>query len=662
MEISDNEIIEALVEYEQDRELVDLLTEFEDDRALNEFMARYEQEPQTGGASLYRVVRTDERYNARFDIIDRTIEVIWSSVATSFANANEQVEGLFQQIYDDHIAHLSSNVMVRMIVDHDLLESPCSTHLIEKDQFTPELIASTFTNTIQSRKSTLGEAMTPRYKMKINLAICTVIRGGHRGRSQRVAENREHIENIIDLDTFCRASKFITVLKKDRKCLVQAVVIAKALCDGEANAHKLKKYPKILAEKVARIYRDCRLPENEDLGIPHIQRIETYLEQYNIVCYSGGNRMSDPVYFNKHNLKKNFLYLLHDNDHYCVIHKITSWFSANYFCDYHQAVYTTIGKHKCEYMCSVCYRTNCEKTKTLPCACKRAVANNDECLRKHKELMCIKSKICETCNRLVINKKHVCLNEKWCSNCKKAVDVEHKCFILTGAQVKQRDKNLPKIKNAGFVAFDFETRVDDETNEHVVNLAISQRICNSCVDEPRRCQNCEGMVMHENIKDYVDWMLSTVNKNFIFIAHNAKSFDSYPLIKEFQKRLIPTDSEMSVVTDGNKLMQIKFRDICIKDSSLFIPLKLEAFPEALNLTELKKGFWCHTYNKPENYEHDRLGYPDEHYYQPEFMSVKKQAEFKEWYAKVKDTHFCFRDELINYCKYVNLKCCLRYNL
>jgi hypothetical protein len=83
MVISDSEILEVLTEYEDDRELVEHLAEFEDEQALREFLARHDaadqlEIPQVGGTgdSLYRITRTDERYNARFDIFDRTIEVI----------------------------------------------------------------------------------------------------------------------------------------------------------------------------------------------------------------------------------------------------------------------------------------------------------------------------------------------------------------------------------------------------------------------------------------------------------------------------------------------------------------------------------------------------------------------------------------------------------
>jgi hypothetical protein len=286
-------------EQEDDRMLVEALERYENDQALRAFVRQHDREAdsdsdeevQDGGgqAALYRVVRTTESRNSKFDVVDRTIRLVWDSMATSFQHANEQVDALFQPIYDDHIRELSNNTKIRIIVQHDMLDSPVSTHLVDKDQFTPDLISSIFFNTLQSRKCALSEAMRPQYNMKINLAICTVVKGGHRGQSGSVAANRERIEDIIDLDTFCRNSKFITVLKKSNYCLVQAIVIAKALHDGEHDACKLKHSPKSLVARVLKIVHDLRLP-NEHMGVQHIQRIEEYLKEYSIVCYQGGDR------------------------------------------------------------------------------------------------------------------------------------------------------------------------------------------------------------------------------------------------------------------------------------------------------------------------------------------------------------------------------------
>jgi hypothetical protein len=146
-------------------------------------------------------------------------------------------------------------------------------------------------------------------------------------------------------------------------------------------------------------------------------------------------------------------------------------------------------------------------------------------------------------------------------------------------------------KNKNSVALFFEE------DQHVVNLSVSQRVCIECLDLPVRCDGCKNVIVHHSIGEFVDWMLRKVNNHYIFIAHNSGKYDSQFVIREFQKRLIPTDAEMSVTCNGNKLLGILFRSVYIKDSACFIPLPLEQFPKAFGLKEMKKGFFCHLFTE-----------------------------------------------------------------
>jgi hypothetical protein len=66
-------------------------------------------------------------------------------------------------------------------------------------------------------------------------------------------------------------------------------LIAKAFFEKEKNARRLQDSTIKLKQMVNKVVKDLRLP-NEDLGIPHIRRIEDYLKDYNIVCIDGGDR------------------------------------------------------------------------------------------------------------------------------------------------------------------------------------------------------------------------------------------------------------------------------------------------------------------------------------------------------------------------------------
>jgi hypothetical protein len=146
MEISDEEIVEALNAHQNDQMLIDALEDHEN--------------AQQGGSQIYRVTSTFEKKNAKFKIKTKTINLVMSTVAASFQSANEQVNALFTQIYDDYIKPLNSNTKVRIVVFHELFNYPCSTHLIDKDQFTPYLISQLFSNTVQSRVSSIGSRIS----------------------------------------------------------------------------------------------------------------------------------------------------------------------------------------------------------------------------------------------------------------------------------------------------------------------------------------------------------------------------------------------------------------------------------------------------------------------------------------------------------------------
>ena len=80
-------------------------------------------------------------------------------------------------------------------------------------------------------------------------------------------------------------------------------------------------------------------------------------------------------------------------------------------------------------------------------------------------------------------------------------------------------------------------------------------------------------------------------------------------------------------------------------------MPLSAFPETFGLSELKKGFFKHLFNRPENQEY--VGpIPDESFFMPETMSVKGRVEFDKWHAaQVKNkVIFDFSKEIIEYCE------------
>ncbi len=84
------------------------------------------------------------------------------------------------------------------------------------------------------------------------------------------------------------------------------------------------------------------------------------------------------------------------------------------------------------------------------------------------------------------------------------------------------------------------------------------------------------------------------------------------------------------------------------DSLNFLPMALSKLPGAFSLEEIRKGYFPHLYNKKENWGTVK-SWPDAHYYQPEYMSVKDREKFLNWHAQQVEKQFNFDEEIRLYC-------------
>ena len=119
-----------------------------------------------------------------------------------------------------------------------------------------------------------------------------------------------------------------------------------------------------------------------------------------------------------------------------------------------------------------------------------------------------------------------------------------------------------------------------------------------------------------------------------------------------------------ILLTGSKVLVIKFGEITIKDSINFIPMASTKIRKTFDLKELKKGYFPHLFNTPEN--QDYVGnVPNKKFYNHEFMSVKERPKFLEWYDQQTTETFNLQKELHDYCKSdVNIlaKACLSFRL
>ena len=78
---------------------------------------------------------------------------------------------------------------------------------------------------------------------------------------------------------------------------------------------------------------------------------------------------------------------------------------------------------------------------------------------------------------------------------------------------------------------------------------------------------------------------------------------------------------------------------------------LSSFPKAFGLTEQKKGFLPHFFNRPDH--QDYVGpLPVKEFYDSKGMSVEQDQEFEGWYAQQDPKYvFDFKAELLTHCEF-----------
>jgi hypothetical protein len=374
-------------------------------------------EIQTGGSNtFYRIKSIRETKNQLFEIKRKEINLELTNEQMDFFSANNNVDALFNTIYDSHIKECPDSLKIQIVIFlPGFFQTPVSSKFVAKSIMTPSFMLGIIDRVIQSKKPSDFESITTANKMQIVISFAKIIHGS--GKRKREVEAPK---NIINLNDYCNANRLITVLQvpDDKLCLIRAIIIAKAHVDKEKNAFNLKNSKKKFDERVFQLVLDLDLPTHEELNLTHVQKIEAYMADYSIVVYSGGDGNQSPIYYNRKQIKKKFIYVLHRDNHFDALLNIKSFFQAKYFCEPCQKKVSSFQFHKitCESTCNACNRQNCAKLNVLMCRCGTETRNK-LCQERHEESVCYKNLICNVCHTLRRRKIHVCLNQRFCTNC-----------------------------------------------------------------------------------------------------------------------------------------------------------------------------------------------------------------------------------------------------
>ncbi|XP_048775446.2 uncharacterized protein LOC125680045 [Ostrea edulis] len=366
------------------------------------------------------------------------------------------------------------------------------------------------------------------------------------------------------------------------------------------------------------------------------------------------------------------LNILLDNEHYDTITSMPGVTENPYYCDYCDIGYSHIEEHRtvCPHRCSFCLAdTPCSPDGTrTECSHCKGFFRNAACYQTHLKpyssntatTVCNLMGRCDQCQKWMskqLLKGHACGGKTQCRICKKLVTTPHFCFV----QKKPKPKRNKELKM--YIYFDFECT--QENGIHTPNLCVAERVCQHCdsLDIDTRCDYCHAFGSQrrfvfqgpDTLKQFMDWLLQSETDekgNVSFkhdettaIAHNFKGYDGQFILNY----LVHTACiKPAVILNGSKILCMGVFGLRFIDSYNFLPFALAKMPSAFGLTELKKGYFPHFFNKEQNQNY--VGpYPDAHYYNPDDMSIANRAAFYTWYNQQAEKVFDFQKEFLAYC-------------
>ena len=215
-------------------------------------------------------------------------------------------------------------------------------------------------------------------------------------------------------------------------------------------------------------------------------------------------------------------------------------------------------------------------------------------------------------------------------------------------EVEEEDRQ--EDEGQKYLFFDIESRQDD--GQHIANLLIVQ-------DETGFEMVFKG---DDCVNQFCTWLLDGTHQGAIVIAHNLRGYDGILLCEYFYKQcLLP-----SLILNGVTIMSMELTEAEIKfrDSLNFLPMPLKALPKTVGLTELKKGYFPHFFNRKEN-QHYVDPLPPIENYDPDGMSTKERQEFLRWSEELTNAEyvFDFEMEIEEYCRSdvdILRRCCLQF--
>ena len=509
----------------------------------------------------------------------------------------------------------------------------------------------------------------------------THVRASPRGSGQKRKLKPGH----SNPETFKRLkASVITIDNKDELCCARAIVTAKARVDQHPKWNSFRRGFPIQSDEAIKLHIEANV-EMGKCGYEELTRfaLTSTLNNYQLLLVDA-TRGYTVTSFGKPQEKQ--IVLLYDNEHYDVITTLPGFFGNSYFCARCLKPYNNEGQHACENNpdhCSSCLQTGCEdftearcrnQPPATPCGSCKRMFYGDVCFQNHLTKsykgnsadsenisVCSQRRKCSSCKKLLVGlkqqKEHECGNID-CPSCHEYIEAaSHQCFIQipkTPEELTEEKKEKKKRKRRTeaeaednsdddkppvLVFFDIEATQD--TGKHIPNLLIAETEDDNCP------LHFKGEDCIRGFLEWLDRLTEGDTRNVTVLAHNLSGCDSYFVVEEYHRQ----HRVLNQIRNGAKLLQLTFDNINFIDSLSFFQMPLSAFPKTFGLTELKKGYFPHLFNTPEN--QDYVGpLPDKEFYMPESMSVSGRKDFEKWHDKerAENVVFDFQKELLEYCE------------
>ena len=229
------------------------------------------------------------------------------------------------------------------------------------------------------------------------------------------------------------------------------------------------------------------------------------------------------------------------------------------------------------------------------------------CKRYHFETkLCQTQKTCPRClaqYTVIKGQGHRCGYAK-CPVCHEWVFIpDHKCYIQPVVEEEERDTEEPTDAEGGsrmeappplFVYADFEVMQNAE------GIFVANLLCYSSAKEETihvwEGEDCTLQFLHD-LDDLVSVSESDEEREILVVFHNLNGFDGMFILHELCQQQREVVDKLTV---GAKVLSFKSGPLKFIDSICFLPMSLASFPRTFNLIELKKGFFPHLFNTPDN--------------------------------------------------------------